>query len=418
VSDTPDWPETARVVRPEVFDQPRPPRAPTLGKVLRPLVPLFGLDALTAVTVGMLPPILPLVAADWTLSPVEVGLVNTVYAIGRLGGAYPASLVRARWGTRAAIFLGLIGLVAGSLLCAAAPRFSHFLLARLVMGIGASLTFLAIFAELLESAPTAWRGRLANGFEATSILSLALGGALAALLAETAGWRWAFVSTAAVMLPCVLAWRPLGGTAGRSSGPAVRPGRAVSGAELRAVAPIFAASLAMAATWTGLFYTLVPIVGHDRYGLDSASLGLALSAGYVAELVGLLAVGLVIDRMPREPLFLGGAVSVALGALVLAVGGRAVTFVSGLVLVGGGFAVWMIPATVLTDRAGTPIPPAYLAGYRVAIDSGMILGPLVLGLVAEAAGERVAVGCAGLFLLGGAILLATRRPIIPYNASR
>jgi hypothetical protein len=48
----------------------------------------------------------------------------------------------------------------------------------------------------------------------------------------------------------------------------------------------------------------------------------------------------------------------------------------------------------------------------------MILGPLALGLIAEAAGERVAVGCAGLFLLGGAILLAARRPVIPYNARR
>lgn len=418
MSDTPDWPDKPRVVRPEAFDRPRPPRAATFGEALRPLAPLFGLDALTAVTVGMLPPILPLVAADWALSPVEVGLVNTVYAIGRLGGSYPASLVRARWGTRAAVFLGLVGLVGGSLLCAAAPRFSHFLLARLVMGLGASLTFLAIFAQLLESAPAAWRGRLANGFEATSILSLAVGGALAAALAGTAGWRWVFVATAVVMLPCALIWRALGPEAGRSPEPATRTGRAVSGAELRAVAPIYAASLAMASTWTGLFYTLVPLVGHDRYGLDSASLGLALGAGYVAELIGLLAVGLVIDRVPREPLFLGGAVSVALGALVLAVGARAVTFVGGLVLVGGGFAVWMIPATVLTDRARTPLPPAYLAGYRIAIDAGMILGPLVLGVVAEAAGERVAVGSAGLFLLGGAILLAARRPVITYSAGR
>ena len=106
---------------------------------------LFVLDVLTAFTVGMLPPLLPLVAADWALSPVKVGLVNTLYAIGRLVGSYPASLMRARWGTRAVVFIGLGGLVAGCLLCAAAPRFPLFLLGRLVMGCGGGIAFLAVF---------------------------------------------------------------------------------------------------------------------------------------------------------------------------------------------------------------------------------------------------------------------------------
>jgi MFS family permease len=402
-----------RVVRPEVFDPTPPPAppAPTRVQRLLPLLPLFVLDVLTAFTVGMLPPLLPLVAADWALSPVKVGLVNTLYAIGRLVGSYPASLMRARWGTRAVVFIGLGGLVAGCLLCAAAPRFPLFLLGRLVMGCGGGIAFLAVFAQILESAPAAWRGRLANAFEATAIMSLAIGGALAAGLAQTAGWRVVFVAAAIAMLPCVATWRPIGPDAGRHPSLA-RTGLRLPGAEVLAVAPIYAAGFALAATWSGLFATLVPLVGHDRYGLDSAALGLALGAGYVAELTGLVAVGLVIDRAPRGPLFMAGAVTVTLGGVLLALGTKPAVFVGAVALIGGGYSVWMIPATVLADRVGPAIPPGHLAAFRVAMDVGMILGPVVLGALAGLAGERWAAGVAGLVLIAGAYLLG-HRPLSP-----
>jgi MFS family permease len=409
----PSWlrgePARPRVVRPEVFAPPRPVPEPPRHQALRALLPLFALDVLTAFTVGMLPPLLPLIAADWALSPLEVGLVNTVYAVGRLAGSYPASLIRARWGTRVVVFLGLGGLVAGSLLCGVASRFAVFLLARLVMGFGAGLAFLAVFAQLLESSPAAWRGRLANAFEATAILSLAVGGALAAGLAEAAGWRVVFAAAALAMLPCAATWRLIGRDAGRSATPAGGSLR-VPGTAVLALTPVYAAGFALAATWSGLFATLVPLVGHDRYGLDAAALGLALGAGYVAELVGLLAVGLVIDRAPREPLFLAGAVAVTLGGVLLALGARPAVFVGALALIGGGFAVWMIPATVLADRVGPAIPPGHLAAFRVAMDAGMIVGPVVLGALAGLAGQRWAAGVAGLLLVAGAVLLGRDGP--------
>ena len=77
----------------------------------------------------------------------------------------------------------------------------------------------------------------------------------------------------------------------------------------------------------------------------------------------------------------------------------------GLALVGGGFAVWMVPALVLADRVGTPMPPGYFAVYRIAMDAGMIVGPLALGAAADLLGGRVAVGGAGLVMVAGAVAL-------------
>lgn len=375
---------------------------------LRPLLALYALDVLTAFTVGMVPPLLPLLAREWALSPVEAGLVNTAYAVGRLAGSAPASRLRARRGTRAAIFAGVALLIAGVVACGLAPGFPAFLIGRGLMGLGASAAFLAVFAELLESADPAWRGRLANAFEAMAILSLAVGGVLAAWLESAVGWRGVFLGAGPVLLTTLGAWRALGPDAGRhvQSGAVARWSE--TGAEVRALGPIYAASFAMTLTWSGLFTTMVPLVGAGNYGLSAAAIGTALGAGYVAELVGLLAVGVVIDRVRREPLFLGGALAVALGGLGLAVGGTPAAFVGGLVLIGGGYAVWMIPATVLTDRLGTPLPPGHLAVYRIVMDVGMIAGPLLVGTLARLASDRVAVGGAGLILVAGALALLRR----------
>src|SRR5262245_48496850 len=106
----------------------------TLRAVLRPVLPIFLIDVLTAFTVGMVPPLLPLMADEWRLSPLEAGLVNTVYAVGRLGASYPASTLRARWGTRAVMFIGLALLVVGVVACGLVPGYPAFLAARLVMG--------------------------------------------------------------------------------------------------------------------------------------------------------------------------------------------------------------------------------------------------------------------------------------------
>jgi MFS family permease len=399
----------ARVVHPAAFERPRPAASEGFRAALAPLLPLFALDVLTAFTVGMIPPLLPLVAGDFALSAAEAGLVHTVYALGRLAAAYPASRLRAWRGSRVTIFVGIGGLAAGSLGCALAPDFGVFLVARLVMGLGASAAFLAVFAELLETSPPAWRGRLNNLFEGMAISSVAVGGVLASAFAQGAGWRVVFGAAAALVLLTYWSIRSLGAHAGRRQPGETGQARAISTAEVTAVAPIWIAAGLMAATWSGLFATLAPLLGHDHYGMGARAIGLALGAGYVTELAGLAGVGLLVDRVRREPLFLGGALSVLAGGLVLAVGTHPAAFVGGLALVGGGFAVWMIPATVLADRVGAALPPFHLAAYRIAADAGMIVGPLGLGLLATATGDRPAVAVAGLAMVAGALVLA-RRP--------
>jgi MFS family permease len=362
-----------------------------------------------AATVGMMPPLLPLIGESFTLSPVGIGLVNTVYSLGRLAGSYPAAHVRARWGTRTAAILGIGTIAFGSVGCGLGPGYPTFLAGRLVMGVGASAIFVAIFAELLEAAPPRWRGRIANAFEGVAIAALAVGGMLAASLAAVAGWRSVFAAAAGVTLLGLIPGRWIPWTAGRR--PAARRGAPEGRAgapSVRSLAPVYVACFALAFTWAGLFVTLAPLLGHQRYGLDAGALGLAFAASYAAELSGLVGIALVIDRVRSEPLFLAGGIAVAGGGLLMALAARPAFFVVGLALVGGGFSVWMVPATLLAARAGTPIPAWHLAAYRMALDAGTILGPMLVGAAAEVVGDRVTAGTAGLVTLAGAFALLRR----------
>jgi MFS family permease len=373
---------------------------------IRSFAAIFVLNAMITFSIGMVPPLLPVVADTWALSTIDVGVANAVYAFGRLASGYPASQLRARTGTRRTTFLGLGVLLGGTALCGLAPAFPVFLIGRLLMGAGGSAAFLAIFGELLDRTPARVRGRLANAFDATAILG-ETGGVLLAGTAGVVGWRGVFALVSAMLLASSWAWRPMGFRERRASPEEV--GKAVPApAGGRQLAPVYLAGFTMTLTWAGVLSTLVPLLGHGALGLSTAGLSVAMGTGYVAELLGLFGLSLVIDRSRREPIFLAGAVAVTTGGVILATTADVRAFVIGQVCVRAGFAVWMIPAMLLAERAGTPIAARYLAWYRIVLDSGMILGPLLLGSLAELVGERVAIGSAGALLLAGALALMRR----------
>jgi MFS family permease len=293
--------------------------------------------------------------------------------------------------------------LAGTLAGAIAATFPVFLVGRLLMGSGGSAACLAIFGEMLDKTPVRVRGRRANTFDATAILG-ETGGVLLAGAAGLVGWRGVFGIVSAVLLSASLAWRAMA-TLERHPPDSAQSKAAHGENGRRRLFPVYLAGFAMTVTWTGVLATLVPILGHGALGLSTAELSFALTAGYVAELLGLLGLSLGIDRVRREPVFLAGAVAVATGGLVLATTADVRAFVAGQILVRAGFAVWMVPAMLLVERAGTPIAPRYLALYRIVLDSGMIIGPLLLGGFAQTVGERAAIGSAGALLLAGALAL-------------
>jgi MFS family permease len=206
----------------------------------------------------------------------------------------------------------------------------------------------------------------------------------------TVGWRWAFVSTAALALLAALlvpvAARPTGGspTGRTASRGAVPIGR--SGSEGRLplrIMAVLALGAALGAAAAGTLGAFLVSAGVD-VGLSEGSAGLALSVGSGLGIACRLWAGMLADRRS------GGhlrwvATMLALGAFgyVLFAAGTPGLFLAGLPLAFG--AGWAWPGLFnLAVVLANPASPAAATGVtQTGTYLGAVLGPLLFGLVAE-----------------------------------
>ncbi len=168
--------------------------------------------------------VLAAVMAGAILGPIDGSIVNVV--LPTLVDAFGTSLASVQWvpmayllasgglvlvfgrlgdlrGPRAVFLGGLLGFVAASALCAAAPTIEALVAFRVLQGVAAAATMSVPLAILTATFPPAKRGRAIGLFAASISVGLAIGPSLGGFLTATFGWRAAFL----VNLPVgLLAW--------------------------------------------------------------------------------------------------------------------------------------------------------------------------------------------------------------------
>lgn len=138
----------------------------------------------------------------------------------------------------------------------------------------------------------------------------------------------------------------------------------------------------IAFAWSSVSQFLIPLRGTREFGLDRAGNSWMLAIPQVVDLVVLLPVGYLADRLGRRVLL--GAVCLALGAGTVFVGlGPFPLFVLGSALFGLGLAGWMLPLGLIREHTPLPALGWRMGLYRVGVDAGIFLGPLVSGLLGE-----------------------------------
>jgi MFS family permease len=198
---------------------------------------LVGLIAAQTLVDGALTVLLVAAALDLLdMGPSGLGLLNSAAGIGGiLGAVFAVSLVgRRRLSPVMALGLALWGVPIAVVGLLPAPGVALAMLA--VVGVGNTLVDVAGYTLLQRAVPDEVLGRVFGILETMVLGSIALGGALAAVLVDAAGIEAALVVTGA-FLPAVLAlgWRGLSAIDARAAG-------LVSPAELALLrgVPIFA----------------------------------------------------------------------------------------------------------------------------------------------------------------------------------
>jgi MFS family permease len=158
----------------------------------------------------------------------------------------------------------------------------------------------------------------------------------------------------------------------------------------------------LVAIQTGVLVFLFPLYLVTRGGINPRAAGLLISLGVLGRLLALWLGGSASDRWGRMRVLAPGllAYGATLGSLGLLTGPAALGVWS-LAIGAAAGVVAPLPAALVGDQVPPPLRGVAIGWLRMMSDTGQILGPLVMGALADASDLSTP------FLLGAALLALT-----------
>jgi MFS family permease len=156
---------------------------------------------------------------------------------------------------------------------------------------------------------------------------------------------------------------------------------------------------------TGAIFAVVPVLAHDRLGLDPFQIGTALTLGNFVNLGVTPVSGFLVDRFGRRPIIIPGTLASGVAFAAFALVQSYPLFLIACIFWGlavgiGGSA----PGAYAADLAPPGANGATMGLYRTLADAGYVAGPALLGIIADIAGANTALFITGvLFWLAGGL---------------
>jgi len=360
-------------------------------------------------SVGAFGPLLPEIARAQRLADWQLGVLAGAFGFARALVDIPVGRLAGRR-LDATLAATPLFLLVGVLLLGSAGPIELLVLGRFLLGVGHALGMVGGLTALVERGEGA-AFRL-NTFEFSAMLGILGGIAMVGLLPAAWSWNRSFLVACAPQL-VALAFLPVYWRRFSARDRQVRaepPARFPAEAERRwspIVTGMFVVGAVIALAWSSVSQFLIPLRGTREFGLDRAGNSRILAIPQVVDLMALLPVGYAADRLGRRMLL--GGVCLALGIGTIFVGlGPFPLFILGAGLFGLGLAGWMLPVGVIREHTSVGALGWRMGLYRVGVDAGIFLGPLVSGLLGDV-GAGYFVGLIGLVTLAGGVWLLWER---------
>ncbi|MDO5740608.1 MAG: MFS transporter [Ornithinimicrobium sp.] len=368
-----------------------------------------------AVGFGLVSPVLPVYAKSFDVGVAAATVVVSIFAFFRLIFAPAGGVLVERLGERRIYLSGLIIVAISSLATAFAANYWQLLIYRGLGGIGSTMFTISSMALIVRLAPPSARGRVSSVYATAFLIGSMIGPVIGGVLAEW-GLRVPFIVYAvALFIAAAVVKIGLGGarlrppTADSSARPVLTVGEALRNPSYRAVL-----MSGVANGWVnfGARVAVLPLLAASILGSPWVA-GAALAIGAVGTAATLQFSGRLADTIGRRPLILAGLVILGLTFGLIGLADHAglsttvaLSILFGLCLLSGVGAGLIGPATqaavadiIGNDRNGGKV----LAVFQMAQDTGTILGPILIGLVVDAAGFELAFALCGLIALIGAL---------------
>ncbi|WP_289017867.1 MFS transporter [uncultured Ornithinimicrobium sp.] len=401
----------------------RPTGRADANRIPRPIWILVGAAFVIALGFGIVSPVLPAYARSFDVGVAAASVVVSAFAFFRLVFAPAGGALVSRLGERPVYLAGLLVVAVSSLATAFAQSYGQLLLFRGLGGIGSTMFTISAMALLVRLAPPRLRGRVSSAYASAFLIGGMAGPLLGGLLAGF-GLRAPFVVYAVVLVvAAVVVAVGLGGERlpAPPAGSAERPTMTLAQAW---ASPVYRAALAsgVANGWTnfGVRMAVLPLLAIAVLDQPWAA-GVVLAVSAVGTAVTLQFSGRAADRVGRRPLVMVGLLVMGAGMGLM---GLATVPASSTV----GLAVLLALAVVSGVGAGMVNPGQQaavadvvgqernagkvLSVFQMAQDGGAIVGPILIGLVADTWGFTVAFAVTGVICVLGAVpWLRTPEPL-------
>ena len=349
----------------------------------------------STICVGAFAPLLPEIGRAEALADWQLGLLAGSFGFARMAADLPVGAAATRHLGRV-LLAAPITLLAGMLLLATAGPLPVLVLGRLLTGLAQTLVMVGSLTAILREPPGPRASIRLNTLEFSGMLGVLGGLTLVGLLPERWHWNTTLLVATTPIAVSLAATLLLVRQLPRSAEPPAPSGRGAadgsssprrSGAPPPIVRLMFALGVIMALAWSSVAQIVVPLRGTRHFGLDRGGISGLLSLAQLVDLVALLPVGWLADRVGRPPVLVAVAAVLGLGTWAVALGTLPL-FAVGCALFGFGMAGWMLPLGVIREHTD-PARLGWRTGiYRLGGDGAIFLGPLICGLLGEAHTSR------------------------------
>jgi len=371
-----------------------------------------------AVGFGLVAPALPVFAREFGVGRTAAGAVISAFALMRVLFALAGGRLVDRFGERSVLTAGLLIVGVSTCLAGLAQSYTQLLVLRGAGGVGSAMFTVAATSLLLRVVGPEQRGRASGLFQGGFVLGGIAGPAVGGLLSSGSLRAPFFVYGATLAVAAAISAGALCGArlhdTATGAAPADGPAPAgVSGLRealrSRPYLVVLVVNFGVGFVLFGSRTSLVPLFVVESLRRDPVwtGIGLAVSSAVTAAL--LVFSGRYSDRRGRRPALVLGTALATAGVALLAVPTGLAGYLVGMVLLGIGTS-YVSPASaavvgdVVHGRSGTVV-----AAFGVASDIGVVVGPLLVGMLADRLSYGAAFG-ACVVVLGAGLLAALGMP--------
>ncbi|MEZ2389154.1 MFS transporter [bacterium RCC_150] len=373
---------------------------------------------LIALGFGLVAPVLPQFATTFDVGATAAAVIVSIFAFVRLVFAPAGGALIGRFGERGVYISGLLIVATSTAACAFAQSYWQLLLFRGLGGAGSVMFTVAAMGLLIRLSPPENRGRISGAYASAFLIGSVLGPVVGGLLAGF-GLRVPFLAyAAALVVAAVLVRTQLKGTPEESGlrgqgAPAMRLKDALRDSAYRAA--LFSSFSNGWATF-GVRMATVPLFAVVVLAAGAGSAGWALAMFAGGNALALTFSGRLADSFGRKPMMLLGLVVTGLATGCIGFTGNLPAFFTASAVAGFGSGL-LSPAQqaavgdiIGRGRTGGKV----LAVFQMASDAGAIVGPVLVGLVADGLGYGWAFAATGgILIVAAAGWSLAREPINP-----